>query len=695
MSLANRGFTLNYSSVREKQMNTSYPFTGTVTCIEDLTKIAAFDHVGAVFADGKNSKGRMIQGYRSKKTFQSATVVIMDCDNTDPDPLRPDIPPEEWKTPAEVQAAFPGVAFYVVYSRNHMKVKDGKPARPKFHVYMYLNEYTSEKTLSKLKTKIREHFPAFDKKAVDTAHFLFGVESPTVEYYDGDLTIDEYMSTLNHLPAVIHVGERNSTLSQHAAKAIKRFGDTDKARQAFDEAARKCEQPLDDAELETIWRSARNFFHNTIEKAPDYVPADEFAAREFTGFPGDDTPVTTEDVKRILRTLNITVRLNDISGMVEIEGMPPQYSRTNAPNVLPVLLMDYIKENDLQSSRQNIDDCLVAIMDENRFNPVKDMLEATVYDGRDRITEVKQILGIEGNECECTYLTKWMHQTVAMALNDENEPYGADGVLVLQAEQGAGKTLFFATLAIKADFFAEGVSIDLNNKDSIIQSTCVWIAELGELDSTLKREQSALKAFLTARRDTYRIPYARTATRKPRRTSFCATVNPKEFLNDETGSRRFWVVNPRHIDVERIKALSPDWLKQLWRQVYETLYLPNPQGFRLTAEEREMLQACNEQYEKPLPGEIEITDKLNFEAPDHMWKWCKVSELLTAVGYKGITAVQAGKVLAKLSKTDSRIECKNVHNVKMYRLPPTCPTEFYHSMDDYTPPLTRRSPVCG
>ena len=77
----------------------------------------------------------MIQGYRSKKTFQSATVVIMDCDNTDPDPLRPDIPPEEWKTPADVQAAFPSVAFYVVYSRNHMKVKDGKPARPKFHVY--------------------------------------------------------------------------------------------------------------------------------------------------------------------------------------------------------------------------------------------------------------------------------------------------------------------------------------------------------------------------------------------------------------------------------------------------------------------------------------------------------------------------------------------------------------------------------
>ena len=44
------------------------------------------------------------------------------------------------------------------------------------------------------------------------------------------------------------------------------------------------------------------------------------------------------------------------------------------------------------------------------------------------------------------------------------------------------------------------------------------------------------------------------------------------------------MIHPNHIDVERIKSLSADWLKQLWRQVYEQLYLPVPQGFRLTKE---------------------------------------------------------------------------------------------------------------
>ena len=68
------------------------------------------------------------------------------------------------------------------------------------------------------------------------------------------------------------------------------------------------------------------------------------------------------------------------------------------------------------------------------------------------------------------------------------------------------------------------------------------LCELGELDSTLKREQSSLKAFITQPLDTIRMPYAEKATKTPRRTSFCGTVNPQDYLRDETGSRRFWTI---------------------------------------------------------------------------------------------------------------------------------------------------------
>ncbi|WP_370741461.1 VapE domain-containing protein [Ruminococcus sp.] len=685
--------TLQYSSVRGKQDNTSYPFPATIKTVDDLKKVAQFDHVCGEYADGKNNRGRYVKGYRSKKTFRKANCLPLDTDNANSDPLAPDIPESEWKTPADVRAAFPDVPFYVVYSRNHMKVKDGKPARPKFHSYFIITETASAAQLANLKKRVQKYFPAFDSEALDAARFLYGVENPQVEFYDGDIPLDVFMKKLDELPEVIACGTRNGTLSRYAAKIFKKCGDTEKTRELFLEAANRCEEPLPEDELQTIWRSAQGFFHNTIEKDPEYIPPDEFAAMEFGAEGGKKAPVTSGTVKNILNEMNIKVRLNVISGRVEIEGMPPQHSKANAANVLPVLLTDYMTRHNLSCSRQTLDDCLVLIEDENRFNPVYEMLKSTNYDGTDRLVEIADILGIADNETAVLYLTKWLHQCVAMALNDEAEPYGADGVLVIRNPQGAGKTLFCSKIAMKSDWFAEGVSIDLDKKDTVIQSTGVWIAEMGELDSTLKREQLALKAFVTARKDTYRQPYARVATTTPRRTSFCATVNPEQFLNDETGSRRWWVIEPKRIDCERLKALPEEWFVQLWAQVYTQLYLPNPQGFRLTDSERAKLQADNERYNKPLPGETEILDKLEWNSPESRWKWYTVTQIRDGLNLKSLSTSQVGKALKKLSDCNDRIQIKASHNVKRYLLPPMSASLFYPSAEDFKPPLSDIEPL--
>ncbi len=685
--------TLQYSSVTGKANNTSYPFRAEIKTVEELREVAKFDHVCGEYADGKNNRGRMVKGYRSRKTFVKANCLPTDCDNANSDPLAPDIPESEWKTPADVRAAFPGVPFYVVYSRNHMKEKDGKPPRPKFHVYFIITEITDEAQLAKLKKRVQEYFPAFDPEALDAARFLFGVDNPWVEFYDGDTPLNVFMDKLNTLPDIIPVGERNGTLSRYAAKILKKYGDTEQAETLFHEAADRCEQPLEETELQTIWHSAKGFFHDTIEKDPDYLSPDEFAAADFGGQSGKKKPVTSGIVKKILQEMNITVRLNVISGKVEIGGMPPQHSKANAANVLPVLLTDYMTRHNLRCSRQTLDDCLVLIEDENRFNPIHEMLKSTTHDGTDRLAEITDILGIAESETAVLYLTKWLHQCVAMALNDDTEPYGADGVLVIRNPQGAGKTLFCSKIALKSDWFAEGVSIDLDKKDSIIQSTGVWIAEMGELDSTLKREQLALKAFITAKKDTYRQPYARASTSTPRRTSFCATVNPLEFLNDETGSRRWWVIEPKKIDCDRLKALPEEWFVQLWAQVYTQLYLPDPQGFRLTDSEREKLQADNERYNKPLPGEIEILDKLEWDSPADRWKWYKVTQIRDQLSLKPLSTAQVGKALKKLSDCNERIQVKNAHNNKLYLLPPMCATAYYSSVEDFIPPLSGIEPL--
>ncbi len=69
----------------------------------------------------------------------------MDCDNEDNDSA------ENWITPFDVSAAFPGVAFAAVYSRNNMKQKSDKSPRPRFHVYFPVPEIKDAAEYSGLK----------------------------------------------------------------------------------------------------------------------------------------------------------------------------------------------------------------------------------------------------------------------------------------------------------------------------------------------------------------------------------------------------------------------------------------------------------------------------------------------------------------------------------------------------------------
>lgn len=57
-------------------------------------------------------------------------------------------------------------------------------------------------------------------------------------------------------------------------------------------------------------------------------------------------------------------------------------------------------------------------------------------------------------------------QCVALGLNDESHPVGADGVLVLQGDQGLAKTSFFRIMSPFPRWFVEGAIIDMSNKDT-------------------------------------------------------------------------------------------------------------------------------------------------------------------------------------------------------------------------------------
>ncbi len=235
------------------------------------------------------------------------------------------------------------------------------------------------------------------------------------------------------------------------------------------------------------------------------------------------------------------------------------------------------------------------------YHPVRDWIEAAAWDGQDRLPEL--LATIELDPCAdpelCGLLvTRWLISCARAVLPSEpgGRKFAPQGVLTLQGDQGIGKTEWFKSLAPPDnEWLSVGRVVDPHNRDSVQQATSFWIVELGELDATFKRaDVVALKAFVTQDTDVYRSAFATREERTPRRTVLGASVNPKSFLVDETGNRRWWVV--------AVKSL--DWkhkvdVQQLWAQVMVMAKRGDP--WWLDPGETTALSASNRDFEVPDP----------------------------------------------------------------------------------------------
>lgn len=322
-----------------------------------------------------------------------------------------------------------------------------------------------------------------------------------------------------------------------------------------------------------------------------------------TGDDGDK--ITIEGVDTYLQSIGVAVRYNVINHTVDISGIDEKYGLERLADLLPVIAYDDLKRMYKSCPKDDVKDAIGVIADVNRYNPVLDMLEAASWDGKDRLPDIFDVLGLsEGDRLSRVLVYKWLWQCLSMARNDIKGAYGADGLLCLVGKQGIGKTSFLRKLAVKQEFFYEGQHLNFNDKDTSRRAASAWVCELGEVESTLRSDIEKLKAYVTAATDMYRLPYGRADVHLARRTSLCATANSDQYLIDPTGNRRFWTVIVEGIDLDALTKLDA---LQLWAQVDE-LTRHNRQGFRLTKEEQADLNQRNTKHEKPMKAESEIRD---------------------------------------------------------------------------------------
>lgn len=162
--------------------NSLYPYVAAIQSAEDLRAATAWDHVAAEYQNG----------HRGTERFVSSDCLMMDVDNA-PGKGQPDIPPEQWRDLDAIRADLPGVEFYAVTSRSHMKAKDGRPPRPKYHLYFEIPRTTSAEEYRQIKLDITARLPYFDANATDAARMFFGNTEAQVTHCPGNRLITDWI----------------------------------------------------------------------------------------------------------------------------------------------------------------------------------------------------------------------------------------------------------------------------------------------------------------------------------------------------------------------------------------------------------------------------------------------------------------------------------------------------------------------
>ena len=276
--------TLYISNCRQNEKNTIYPKKVEIGSVFDLKTAVSNDYVCARY---KGSK-------RGNDNFVESDCLPFDIDNDHTEDEG------KWIKPSDIAAKFPDVEFFVHYSRNNMKEKEGRKPRPKFHVFFRCAKCSDKDDYIRLKNLFYKFFPYVDDNALDAARFFYGTENPEVEYFSGELGIDDFLSiySLNDMSYEIdengevidsndiasnkevvreEIGEgsRNATMFKLARKFIWRHDDTDFAYSLFLEQAKYCNPPLSDAELSNIWKSNQAYLAR-MKANGKYIPPQEY-----------------------------------------------------------------------------------------------------------------------------------------------------------------------------------------------------------------------------------------------------------------------------------------------------------------------------------------------------------------------------------------------------------------------------------
>jgi predicted P-loop ATPase len=211
----------------------------------------------------------------------------------------------------------------------------------------------------------------------------------------------------------------------------------------------------------------------------------------------------------------------------------------------------------LHTQKGTVVDAVAKACSEQSFNVAKDYLEYcqrnTESDDQLLSQWMEQFLGVEPeNQKQDQYVQAVSRLSLIQAVARVFNPgCKADSVIILEGQQGTGKSTCLSVL-FSPDYFGDQLP-PMTSKDASSYLKGKWCIELGELEYKRKAEVETIKAFISRTHEDYRPAFGREEIIHPRTCVFWGTTNKEEYLNDETGNRRFLSIKTNVIDLEGLE----------------------------------------------------------------------------------------------------------------------------------------------
>ena len=240
------------------------------------------------------------------------------------------------------------------------------------------------------------------------------------------------------------------------------------------------------------------------------------------------------------------------------------------------------------------------------FDPVREWLDTLPrWDGRDRLGEMADRVKTLTPGWRDNFKV-WMRSMVSQWRSGRDAMYGAQMVLMLVGGQGTRKSTFMRMLLPKElmPFYIDRIDFT-NKKEGLRALSRFLLINIDEYDQVSKAQTAYLKHLIQRTDVKERKLYSTVFEQSQRYAAFCATTNSPVPLKDESGSRRYMVV-----EVSGVIDTDTDGDRQIdYRQLYAQIVfeIENGEEYAFKGERERLIVEHNADYYE-MPNVVSLFD---------------------------------------------------------------------------------------